>query len=43
MALLGRDSGALRLPLCAPSDAVRRQIRDLLQSQKLQPTEAVNA
>jgi 4-hydroxy-tetrahydrodipicolinate synthase len=43
MALLGRDSGALRLPLCAPSDAVRRQIRDLLQSQKMQPTETVNA
>jgi hypothetical protein len=38
-----KEAGALRLPLCAPGDAVRRQIRDLLQSQKLQPTEAVNA
>jgi len=33
MAMLGRDSGALRLPLCAPSDAVKRQIGELLKSQ----------
>jgi 4-hydroxy-tetrahydrodipicolinate synthase len=35
MAMLGRDSGALRLPLCAPSDAVRRQIGELLKAQGL--------
>jgi len=35
MAMLGRDSGALRLPLCAPSDAVKRQIGELLKAQGL--------
>ena len=44
MALLGRDSGALRLPLCAPSDAVKRQIGELLKTQGLTAAaQAVNA
>jgi dihydrodipicolinate synthase/N-acetylneuraminate lyase len=44
MALLGRDSGALRLPLCAPSDAVKRQIGELLKTQGLMvAAQTVNA
>jgi 4-hydroxy-tetrahydrodipicolinate synthase len=35
MAMLGRDSGSLRLPLCEPSDAVKRQIGELLKAQGL--------
>lgn len=32
---LGRDTGALRLPLCPPSEAVKKRIAEILQSQGL--------
>jgi 4-hydroxy-tetrahydrodipicolinate synthase len=35
MAKLGRDSGALRLPLCPPSKAVSEAIEKLLAAQGL--------
>ncbi len=37
LALLGRDTGTVRLPLCAPTDAVRQSIKDLLAAGNLQP------
>ncbi len=36
MAILGRDTGALRLPLCEPDPPVRRAIADLLKAAKPQ-------
>ena len=36
LALLGRDTGAVRLPLCAPDDDVRQSIKKLLAAGNLQ-------
>ncbi len=36
LALLGRDTGTVRLPLCAPTDAVRQSIKELLAAGNLQ-------
>ena len=35
MQQLGRDTGTLRLPLCPPSEAVKKRIAEILQSQGL--------
>ena len=43
MRLLGLDSGAVRLPLCAPGEAVVRQIAALLEEQGLKASEEEEA
>ncbi len=37
LALLGRDTGTVRLPLCSPTEAVRQSIKELLAAGNLQP------
>ena len=39
MAILGRDTGALRLPLCEPDAPSRRAIADLLKAAAIRPLE----
>ena len=36
LALLGRDTGTVRLPLCSPDDDVRQSIKKLLAAGNLQ-------
>jgi len=38
--LLGRDSGAVRLPLCEPNDTVIAQIENLLKAYDFEPAHA---